>query len=146
MAANEPWHSEMCPAMPVMTVMERYTTPSAAAWPVRYTNAASPRVNSTTSTAIAREVPTVRRTMSPAEMGAGTRVEVGGGSTPARGSAAWRARRRPGMNTSTPKSTTKGRAGVMLFCIGRSHEWLLAQRGRNVLNRAMPTPRPSPPR
>jgi hypothetical protein len=54
-------------------------------------------------------------------------------------------RRTAGHRTSSPKSTTKGIAGVTFSWIVARSGWSPDHRGRNVLAREMRTPRPSPP-
>ncbi len=47
MAAKAPWQSEICPAIPVITVIERKIVERITAWVMRNSHSASARVNTT---------------------------------------------------------------------------------------------------
>ena len=121
MAAKAPWHSEIWPAIPVITVIERNTIASTTAWVTRNIHTVSPLVNSTTPQATMNAVPSTRWIVIRLESVATWVCDDGGGSTPESGSLARCVWRTFGENTRTPNSTMNGIAGVRLSWIGRSH-------------------------
>ena len=145
MAAKAPWHSEICPARPVMTVIDRNTMARITAWVTRNSHTVLPSLSTTARTATTMTAAIAVSTSRPRPLGAATACDTGGGSTPDSGSDASRRRRRAGSKTSTPNSTRNGIAGVTFSWIGPSHSSVSLHRGRNVEKMAMSTPSPSPP-
>src|SRR5581483_3905169 len=145
MAANAPWQREICPAMPVITVIDKKMIPSATACVTRNSHDASAWVNTTEPSSTRTTTCTARAIRARRGSGAAAPSVLGGGSTPANGSLAWCERRMPGTNTRTANSTTNGMAGVRLSWMAFNHLKSPVQRGRNVLTSAISTPRPIPP-
>ena len=110
-AANVAWHSEIWPAMPVITVIDRKITPKMTACVTMSSqkasseNIARPSVTTTSATPKAR-VAIVRPRPRAAELNPG-----GGGSTPASGSVASCCWRSPGQKSSSRNSSTNGSDG-----------------------------------
>ncbi len=115
MPAKAIWHSDSCPLMPVMSVTDR-----------QMIDAHKPKENPVTYvvgthvTLEARNATT--RTQNPTRVGTSSRrsrIETaggaGGGSHAARGSELSSSRRRPGLNSKVPTSTTKGKAGTSVW-------------------------------
>ncbi len=145
-AANVPWHSEIWPAIPVITVIDRKIVPRITAWVTMKSHESSARVNTTSAVRTTATTPKIRVASVSVRLRSSAASAGGGGSTPESGSAWSRAVRSAGHRTSSPNSTTNGIAGVTFSWIWPMSGWSADHRGRNVLASAMSTPRPIPPR
>ena len=145
-AAKVLWHSEIWPAKPVITVIDRKIVAITTAWVTRKSQTSSACVSTTAKTATSSERSDDAGDDDPPRL-PGRRLErrrrwvdprqrVAGLPCPGGCSARTPARRR-GRRT--------GCAGVRLSCSGCNQVRSSLQRGRNVLNSAMRTPSPRPP-
>ena len=143
-AAKVPWQSEIWPAKPVITVIDRRMVARITAWVIRNSHEASARVNTTTAAMPKKATAKARVSRVSAGLRVSAASDGGGGSTPDIGSDCCWLRRMAGHSVRIPKSTRKGIAGVTFSSIGWSQVRSSAHRGRKVSTMAMPMPRAQP--
>ena len=111
MAANAAWASETCPAMPVMTVMERKTTARITAWVTRRSQKALAWLSTHHSPTAAAISAKTRVAIVSSRLRSAAASPGGGGSTPASGSASSGRRRSRGEKIKSRKRAMNGNDG-----------------------------------